>query len=138
MSKKIQVNRLEWIGRISLFVVFFWFGILKVIGVSPAHDLVVSLLEITMSFFPSEEFVIIFGIFEMIIGILFLIPKLSKVVLTILVLHMITTFLPLIMLPELSWQAAFAPTLVGQYILKNVVIVALAFLLTLHVHLKER
>jgi uncharacterized membrane protein YkgB len=39
---------------------------------------------------------------------------------------MITTLLPLIFLPEASWSGFLVPTLTGQYIIKNIVIVALA------------
>jgi uncharacterized membrane protein YkgB len=47
---------------------------------------------------------------------------------------MITTFLPLIFLPGESWQAPFVPTLVGQYIIKNLVLVAAAIGIAAHLH----
>jgi uncharacterized membrane protein YkgB len=34
--------------------------------------------------------------------------------------------LPLLLLPTLTWQSLLIPTLAGQYIIKNIVIVALA------------
>jgi hypothetical protein len=42
--------------------------------------------------------------------------------------------LPLFFLPEVSWQSAFVPTLTGQYIIKNVVIIALAMGIAAHLH----
>src|SRR5262245_18444217 len=97
-------------ARIALFIVFFWFGILKLFFLSPANPLVAGLLELTLPFMPFHTFIILFGIYEMLIGILFLIPGLERLAMILLVLHMITTFLPLIFLPEITWQGPFVPT----------------------------
>jgi hypothetical protein len=53
------------------------------------------------------------------IGVLFLIKGAERVVLPLLAIHMVTTFLPLFFLPEVSWQSALVPTLTGQYIIKK-------------------
>lgn len=34
---------------------------------------------------------------------------------------------PLILVPEMTWQAILVLTLEGQYIMKNVIVIALAF-----------
>ena len=112
--------------RAALFVVYFWFGILKVLQVSPAEGLVDALLVKTMPFIPEPQFVIGLGLFEVIIGLLFLSAKHTRLAILLLVVHMVTTFLPLALLPAETWANPFVPTLVGQYILKNVVILALA------------
>lgn len=119
-------------ARISLFIVFFWFGILKVVTESPANPLVDSLLQRTLPFFTFEEFIFWFGLFEVVIGILFLIPKAERIALLFLAVHMFTTLGPLVLLPEMTWVAPFVPTLEGQYIIKNVVIVALAIGIASH------
>ncbi|PIR69264.1 MAG: hypothetical protein COU47_04185 [Candidatus Niyogibacteria bacterium CG10_big_fil_rev_8_21_14_0_10_46_36] len=115
--------------RIALFLVYFWFGFLKAIDLSPAHPLVQSLFERTIHFMPYDMFYVLFAIFEMVIGILFLMPKLERVALTLLALHLVTTVLPLFLLPETTWQGLFIPTLEGQYIIKNVLIIAAAIAL---------
>ncbi len=112
--------------RAALFVVYFWFGLLKVLQVSPAEGLVDSLLVQTLPFIPEASFVIGLGVFEIIVALLFLSPKLTRLAILFLVLHMFTTFLPLVLLPAMVWQSFGVPTLVGQYILKNVIILALA------------
>lgn len=112
------------VTRVTIFIVFFWFGLLKVLGISPAEALVQNLFEQTLSFLEFSTFLIFFGFLEMLIGILFLFPKTTRIVIPLLVLHMITTALPLFILPEISWSAPLVPTLVGQYIIKNVVIIA--------------
>ncbi len=113
-------------ARFGIFVVFFWFGLLKVLGLSPAGPLVEALFDRTIHFMAFADFYIAFGIFEMLIGVLFLIRGLERVVLPLLLVHMITTFGPLVFLPEASWQRFMVPTLAGQYIIKNLVIVAAA------------
>jgi uncharacterized membrane protein YkgB len=110
----------------SIAIVFIWFGILKVLGLSPAGGLVHALFEQTIPFLSFESFYLFFGWLEVIIGILFLIPQMDRVVIPILFLHMITTAGPLFFLPNETWQSFLVPTLVGQYIIKNIVIIAVA------------
>ena len=112
--------------RISIFIVYFYFGLLKVLGLSPAEVVVRELWSHTLSFIPFSDFLMIFGLFEMTIGIIFLIPGMERVALYLLIPHMITTFGPLILLPQYTWKGFMIPTLAGHYIIKNVVIVALA------------
>lgn len=120
------------LARIALFVIFFWFGLLKVIAVSPANPLVAQLLQQTLPFLTFEQFIIGFGIFEMIIGLAFIIPRLERLAMALLVPHMITTILPLVLLPSVTWQAFLVPTLEGQYIIKNLALVAVAFGIAAH------
>lgn len=115
------------VARLALFTVFFWFGLLKVLGLSPAADLVRSLYEQTITFMQFDTFYILFSLYECLIGILFLIKGVERIVIPLLFIHMFATFLPLIMLPDATWQSALVPTLEGQYIIKNLVIIAAAF-----------
>jgi uncharacterized membrane protein YkgB len=120
-------------ARLSLFIIFFWFGILKVFGVSAAAPLVSDLLETTfLNFIDSTIFLIVFGLFEMGIGIIILIPKLERITFAILVFHLFTTILPLFFLPEVTWYGFFVPTLTGQYIIKNLALLSVGLLLFAH------
>lgn len=124
MNKKISFL----LAHVALFVVFFWFGSLKLFGVSPASDLVYALF-VKIPFLNEMQFdlfIILLGLVEMLIGILFLFPKTTKYAVAILIPHMFTTILPLFVLPQITWQFPFTPTLPGQYIIKNIVVVALA------------
>ncbi len=121
-------------ARFSLFVIFFWFGALKVIGLSPASGLVQALFEQTISWMHFSTFIILFGLFECLIGILFLIRGMERIVIALLFLHMITTFMPLFLLPEVTWSRFLVPTLEGQYIIKNLVIIASAIFVAVHSH----
>ena len=121
-------------ARFGLFVVFFWFGILKVLGLSPATPLVQALFEHTISFMPFSIFIILFGLFEMLIGVMFLIKGYEREVIPLLFLHMITTFMPLFLLTSETWSGFLVPTLEGQYIIKNLVIIATAIGIAAHLH----
>jgi uncharacterized membrane protein YkgB len=121
-------------ARFGLFVIFFWFGLLKVIGLSPAGHLIQQLFEQTISFMPFALFYILFGIFEMVIGILFLVKGAERIVIPLLFLHMITTFGPLFFLPEVTWNGFLVPTLEGQYSIKNLALIACAVGIAAHLH----
>ena len=114
------------VSRIAIFIVYFWFGLLKVLGLSPASPLVLSLLDRTMPFISPDAFLIWFGLFEVLIGIIFLIPKFARAAIALLVIHLITTVMPLFLLKSSLWTGMMVPTLEGQYIFKNIFIVALA------------
>lgn len=126
------------ISRFGLFVVFFWFGILKVLDMSPASPLVEELFVRTISFMPFPTFMVLFGLFECLIGILFLIRGVERVVIPLLFLHMITTVMPLFMVPAATWSGFLIPTLEGQYIIKNILIIAAAIGIAAHLHPMRR
>lgn len=121
-------------GRIAIFVIYVWFGMLKVLGLSPAGSLVHNLFNATIHFMSFDMFYILFAWFEILIGVMFLIPRLTRYVLPLLLIHMITTFLPLIFLPGEAWNGFMVLTLPGQYIVKNLVIIAVAIGIAAHTH----
>lgn len=112
-------------ARLALFLIYFWFGLLKVLGKSPASPLVLHLLSKTLPTFPPGSFLVFFGVFEMLIGVLFLIPRFQKLSITLFALHMLSAFAPLILVPTDVWQTRWVPTLEGQYIIKNLALIAL-------------
>jgi len=113
-------------ARWSLFLVYAWFGGLKLFGLSPANPLIAALLERTLPFITFENFMIGFGLYEILIGILFLMPKYQRLLMVLFGLHMVMAAGPLVLLPEISWQGWFVPSLEGQYMIKNIIIIALA------------
>lgn len=127
------VNKNKYLlGRIAFFIVFFWYGYLKIIGVSPAEGVVKGLfdnlhMEKIINF---NTFFLGLGYFEMLIGVGFLIGKFRKIVLTLFLIHMMTTFGPMVFDTDATWQKFGVLTLEGQYIVKNLVfIVAGVYLL---------
>lgn len=109
--------------RISLGVIFIWFGALKPLGNSPANDLIVK----TVYWFNPDIFIPILGIWEIAIGLCLLYAPFIRVGLFLLALQMPGTFLPLILLPEVCFvNFPFDLTLEGQYIVKNLVLIGAA------------
>lgn len=128
VSRKINFP----LARIAIFVVYFWFGLIKIVAESPANPLIASLLERTLPFVTFEQFIVVFGIYEMIIGLVFLLPGFERLAMVLFVPHMIMTTMPLVLLPAVAWQAPFVPTLEGQYIIKNLALIALATSIAAH------
>lgn len=114
------------LGRLAVFVIYFYFGFLKLIGESPATPLASALVERTVGLAHFDALFMVLAVFECVIGILFLIPKATRVVIPMILIHMLIVCAPLIMLPSLVFAKPFVPSLEGQYIIKNVAIVALA------------
>ena len=116
--------------RVSFGVIFIWFGILKPLDISSAE----SLLKATVVWMPfgSPDFwLIVIGWWEVIIGVTFLFKRTTKIAIGLLFLQMFGTFMPLILLPEITFQNGniFTPSLEGQYIIKNVMIISAALVL---------
>ncbi len=124
-------------ARLALFVVYFWFGVLKVIGLSPASGVVERLFNESLgSFIAFAPFLIAFGVFECVIGVLFLVRGAERVVIPVMLAHMIMTAGPLVLLPGEIWTAWLVPTLEGQYIIKNIALIALAIHIASHLDTK--
>jgi len=108
----------------SIAIVFVWFGLLKVLGISPAQELV----ENTVYWFSNPaDFVVILGFWEMAIGITMCIRPLIRISLFLLFLQMPGTFLPLVLLPDVCFtDLPVGLTMEGQYIVKNLVLISAA------------
>jgi len=118
--------------RISIGIVFLWFGFLKFFpGLSPAHELAVNTISATtFGIIPDESIIIGLAIWEVIIGIGLLTGKLMRITLLLLFLQMPGTFLPVFIFPELVFVSVpFVPTIEGQYIFKNLVLISAGIVL---------
>jgi len=110
--------------RWSMGIVFIWFGALKLVpGLSPADGLI----RASMWFMPMDYFIPFLALWEIAIGIGFLIGYGMRVTILLLFLQMFGTLTPLFLTPELVWTAfPFGLTLEGQYIIKNLVLMSAA------------
>ena len=115
--------------RYAIGLVFIWFGALKLVpGLSPAEDLV----KATVYVVDAEVFFPILAVWEILIGVLLLIRPAVRGALLLLALQMPGTFLPFVVLPEVcvsTWPLTspldlFGLTMEGQYIVKNLVLIA--------------
>src|SRR3989338_526034 len=108
--------------RVTLAVVFIWFGLLKVIGRSPVVDLVAR----TVYWVSPEFFVPLLGVWEMLVGLGLLCAVALRLTLLLLWLQMAGTFLVLVLHPEIAFQGGnpFLLTTEGEFIIKNLVLIA--------------
>lgn len=137
LFEKIDLFIAEWMNkwsssaiRVSFAIIFIWFGILKPFDVSSAE----SLLKATVVWLPfgtPEFWLVVIGWWEVAIGVTFLFPQTTKIAIGLLFLQMFGTFMPLVVLPEVTFQNGnfLTPSLEGQYIIKNVMIISAALAL---------
>lgn len=123
-------TRIRWL-RISLGIIYLWFGILKFVpGLSPADGLAKDTIQMLFNgLFSRELSLLMLAIMESAIGMMFLIGFKVRWAVYLALFHMVCTFSPLIFFPDVSYQKPFIFTLVGQYIMKNIVFIAAMLLI---------
>ena len=115
--------------RMALGLVFLWFGALKLVpGLSPAEDLAARTIEtLTGGAISSATSLPVLAIWESLIGLGLLTGRFLRATLLLLAVQMLGTLTPLFLFPaETFTRFPYAPTLEGQYIIKNVVLIAAA------------
>ena len=113
--------------RIALGVVFLWFGALKLVpNLSPAETLAGRTIEVlSLGIVRHDVAVPILGLWETAIGIGLITRIWLRVTLLLLFAQMVGTLTPLLLFPaETFARFPIAPTLEGQYIIKNAVLIA--------------
>ena len=118
--------------RVGLGVVFLWFGALKFVpNLSPAQDLAARTIRtITLGLLSAELSVIVLAVWECAIGLGMITGRLLRLTILLLLLQMLGTLTPLFLFPSETWQIPpFSPTLEGQYIIKNIVLVSAALVI---------
>ncbi|WP_232666537.1 hypothetical protein [Pseudonocardia sp. TRM90224] len=114
------------VARIAIFLVYTWFGLVKLTGLSGATPLAEELTRQTIGM---EYFGLAFtllAVIECIIGLLFVIPSTVRVAVVLMLGHLAVVCSPLVLVPHAAWIAPLVPNLEGQYIIKNVLLLALA------------
>lgn len=108
--------------RVALGITFIWFGALKVVGQSPVADLVAQ----TVYWLPPAFFVPFLGWWEVVVGVGLLLGVALRLVLLLFWLQMAGTFLVLVLRPELAFQSGnpLLLTVVGEFVIKNLVLIA--------------
>lgn len=122
---------LFWL-RISLGIIYLWFGTLKFFhGQSPAEQLAKDTIDsLSFHILPVNVGYFILALWEVILGTCFLFGICNKAVMSLFFLHLAGTFTPLIILRAVSFHDfPYGFTLVGQYIMKNLVFLVAGWLL---------
>lgn len=115
--------------RISIGIVFLWFGIIKFIpGLSPADELATRTIStLTFGLVTPDLSRPVLALWEVVIGLGFITGLYMRAIILLMFAQMIGTVTPLFLFPgEMFTVFPIAPTLEGQYIIKNIIIVSAA------------
>lgn len=115
--------------RIGLGVVFLWFGLLKFFpDLSPAEELSSRTIErLTLGLVVPDVSLPVLAAWETLIGLGLVTGRFLRATLLLLAIQMLGTLTPLVLFPsETFTRFPYAPTLEGQYIIKNVVLIGAA------------
>jgi uncharacterized membrane protein YkgB len=118
--------------RISLGIVYLWFGGLKFLPHhSPAEDLAARTIDaLTFGNMPAFVSLPVLAAWECLIGVGLLSGFMKRAVLLLMLMHMAGTLTPLYFFPaEVFNTFPNVPTLEGQYILKNLVLISAALVI---------
>lgn len=113
--------------RVALGIVFLWFGILKFLpGISVSDDLAGrTILMLSFGLIPPSVSLPILAATECVIGAGLISGKFLRFTLFLLLFQMLGTFLPLAFFPSETWTYfPYKPTLEGQYIIKNIILLS--------------
>lgn len=126
------VQRSITLLRLSMGIIFLWFGVLKFIpNLSPAEGLAVRTVEaLSFGLIPEDLAGFLIAGMETLIGLGFLTGKGLRLTLVLLAFHMVGTSMPLVLFPsEVFKIIPIVPTLEGQYIFKNMILASAGMVL---------
>lgn len=104
------------VHRISLGILYVWFGLLKPLG----HETATSLLAHTIYWGDPDVMVLVLGWWEVLIGLSLIIRPFVRVAVFLLAVRVPGTLLAFLLVPEVLFVAfPFAPTPEGQYLIKD-------------------
>ncbi len=108
--------------RVSLGIVFVWFGALKIFDVTPVTDLVAD----TVYWVDPDWFVPVLGVAEVAVGVALITKRALRAALAVFALQMAGTFLVLIVQPDVAFQDGnvLKLTVEGEFVVKNLVLLS--------------
>lgn len=119
--------------RISIGVIYLWFGALKFFyGLSPAEQIASQTIhQLTFGLMPDNVAIFTLAVWECALGVLLIGCRFMKVVLLMMFVHMAFTFTPFVFFPQQTFSH-LGFTLLGQYIMKNIIIISGGMVLWQH------
>lgn len=113
--------------RASLGIIFLWFGVLKFFhDLSPAQDLALrTISKLTFGVVPAPVSLFVLALWECTIGLGLLCNLCTGAALSLLFVQMAGTLTSVVFFPqEMFMLAPYAPTMEGQYVIKNLVLIS--------------
>jgi uncharacterized membrane protein YphA (DoxX/SURF4 family) len=118
--------------RVSLGIIFLWFGALKFApGFSPAEGLAgATMAKLTFGWLDPKVAIAILAVWETAVGLALIFGVRLRIALALLLVQMAGTLTPLALFPAVTFtRFPFVPTMEGQYILKNLVLISAAIVI---------
>jgi len=118
--------------RISIGIIYVWFGALKFFPhMSPAESIAQDTIAfLTVDLIPIDVGYLMLAIWEIGLGVLLVFNFFRRTAVLIALTHMVLTFIPLFVFTSSSFETPpYAFTLLGQYILKNIIIICALFII---------
>lgn len=118
--------------RLAVGLIFVWFGFLKFFGDVSAAESIASrtIFWITNGHLHPDWAMPMLAVLECAIGIGILTKRYMSFVIPLMYFQMGGTLLPLLIFPDETWEMfPFVPTLEGQYIIKNAILVSAGIVL---------
>jgi uncharacterized membrane protein YkgB len=115
---------------VSLGIVFVWFGLLKIFGVSPVEGMIRTIYPS----FPYPFTLYALGAVEALIGLNFLLNRAIKATVAVMWLQMAGIFSGLVLAPHLFFQHGnpFLLTSDGEFVIKNLILLAASLVVLTH------
>jgi len=113
--------------RVSIGIIYLWFGVLKFFfGLSPAEQVASQTIhQLTFGLLPDNIAIQALALWECSLGVLLISCKYMRVVLIMMFIHMGFTFTPFLFFPHQTFmRLPYDFTLLGQYIMKNIIIIS--------------
>ena len=113
-------------GQLSLALIFIWFGALKLAGISPVVSVIAQAMPIIARY---PILYTLLALFELAVGFALLMPRLTRIAAWLIVGHLIFATGSVLISPQ-AFESGFpALSVVGEFVIKNLALVALALLL---------
>jgi len=118
--------------RVAVGAVFLGFGVLKFFpGVSPAENLTQATTDLlTFGLIPGSVSILAVATLECFIGVALIAGRFMRIAIWLLTIQFVGILSPLVLLPDRLFAGPHnAPTLEGQYVLKDIILVGAAMVI---------
>ncbi len=123
------MNKAIWISRVTLALIFVWFGALKFIGVSPVVPIIEQAYPWVMH---TAGLYTLLAFLEIALGIGILVPRFTKLVGVALIVHLMFATAGVLISPQAFPGGFPLLSVVGEFVIKNFALMALALVILCH------
>lgn len=114
------------LDRLAIGTVFLWFGLLKVLGFKSATSIIAETVYVGTP----DTTARLLGVWEVAIGLCLVVHPLVRIGVALLALRLPGTLLALAIKADVCWtDTPFVPTIQGQYLIKDAILISAAMII---------